>query len=406
MSRLLRLRGRVSDNLPLALGLLVVLAALGGYVTHGTYVDPGTETERVVATSWESSGQFAHEATVTNGTAAFPEGVVLRNRTAYFRHVSPHLNGTFTYAYDATAGGNLTANATVVLVLRSVAEDRSGYETVYWRVERPLANATRAGLGPGEPLDVAFGTNASAAKARAEAIERSVGGTPGTPTVGFEARLALSGTRNGRPVERTRTYRLPLRFEQGVYAVGDDGPTTAGDEHARAVAVPVEYGPVRDVGGPLALVAGLVGVVGLLVARRTGRLAVSETEREWLAYRDDRAEFDDWITPGRVRAEAVAGPSVETESLGGLVDTAIDMDGRVLEDRVRDRFVVLTEGVTYVYEPPDPFEATADTAAVSPLDLDGGPAEPTGGEQTEDAATERTDDEESPPVPDGGDTDE
>lgn len=353
-ARILRLRTLIADNLSLVVLALAVLGLIGGAVTHATYVDPGTRTEHRQVSSWESAGEFFHRATVQNGSGPFPAGAILHNRSVYYRRVTPVLNGSFAYRYAATDGGDLTANATLSLVLRSAEEDRRGNETVYWRVERSLGTASAESLAPGERLAVPFSTNATAVLDRADAIEKLLGGTPGRPELALVGRVNLTGTRNGRPVEASRVYRVPIRSRQGIYQVTDPGAVTESGERTREVAVPAAYGPLRGIGGPLLLGASVAGLVGLLAARRTGRVAVPEPERDWLAYRADRAEFDDWITTGRVADRSARGVSVETDSLEGLIDAAADTDGRVVEDGAGDRFVVFGDGVRYVYEPPPP----------------------------------------------------
>lgn len=348
----IRLRTLVWDNFALVVAALVLLGAVGGYVTYETAVDPATRTEIREVSSWESTGEFTHRATVVNGTDAFAEGTVLHNRSVYFQEMTPRLNGSFEYGYTATGSGNLTTNVSLALVSRSVTETVNDNETVYWRVERSLGATGPRSLEPGESARIPFSVNVTADKQQAASIEKQVGDTPGSPRIHLLARVDIDGVRNGQPVDRTRRYRLPVRFETGVYRVADPGPQTASGKQTREVAVPVEYSPVRRLGGPFVSVVAICGLAGLIGGRWTGRLAVSETERDWLAYRRDREEFDDWITRGRMPAQAADRARVEVDSLSGLVDTAIDTGNRVIEDCRRDQFVVLSEDIAYVYEPP------------------------------------------------------
>jgi hypothetical protein len=119
------------------------------------------------------------------------------------------------------------------------------------------------------------------------------------------------------------------------------------------------YGPVRRVGGPLAVVLSL-GVLGvLLYGRWSDSLSVSETEREWLAYRAQRSEFDEWITTGRVPVDAGGDPVIDVDTLEGLADVAIDMNNRVIEDDRREAFVVFTDRRQYRFErPPEPSDGS------------------------------------------------
>jgi len=359
-ARGLRVRALLDDYRSVVTITLLVLVIAGGVFTYTAYAVHGTTAETTVTGTWESTGEFTHQATVVNGTAAFPEDTILRNRSVYFQRATPVLNGTFAYGYTASDGGDLTANATVVLVLRSISTGDEN-ETEFWRVERRLGETRANSLSSGERLQVPFSTNVSAATVRATEIDDQLGASPGETEILILVRTSLSGNRNGKSVDRTRIYRLPITVDDGVYRVDDPGRVTESGSDREQVTVPATPGPFRRFGGPLLLIVGLVGVAGLTAARYRGDLDVSASEREWLAYRTDRAEFDDWITTARLPAERVNGTPIAVDSLEGLVDVAIDTDERVIEDRDRDRFVVLDDGVGYVYDPP----AVPPTAGVS-----------------------------------------
>lgn len=347
-----RVRIAVQDNVELVLAALVVLGLAGAYVTYATHVDPGTTVETREAANWESVGEFAHHATVAEDTAAFEQGTRLRNRSVYFRGVTPTLEGAFTYAYAASDGGDLTANVTTTLVLRSVPRTESSGESEYWRVERPVNRTRASSLGAGEQVRVPFSVNVSGAVTEARAIDEEVGPTPGQVDLFVESTVRLSGTRNGRSVDVTRRYQLPIAVQSGVYRVTDPGRVTNDGSSTERVTVPRTHGPVRRAAGPLLLVLSLAGGAALALADRRDVLAVPPEERSRLAHERTLAEFDDWITTGSVPRTARVGPRIEVDSLEGLVDVAIDTNERVIEDADRGEYVVISEGVSYVYYPP------------------------------------------------------
>ena len=132
------IRRGIAANYALVVLCLVLLGAVGGYLTYATHIAPGTATETREVSSWQSSGTFSHQATVINGTTAFSEGTVLRNRSVYFSELSPELNGTFRYVYEAE-DGNLTTETTVLLRYRAVESSDDGNGTIYWEVTQPVA---------------------------------------------------------------------------------------------------------------------------------------------------------------------------------------------------------------------------------------------------------------------------
>jgi hypothetical protein len=350
--RSIRLRSVLDRYFVAVLIAVVLVGVVGGYLTYTAYGTTATTTETRQETSWESTGTFTHNAVVVNDTAVYDEGDVLRNRSTYFRELTPRLNGSFLYRYTASDGGNLTADITTSLVLRSAEQRDSGQSVEYWRLDSELSTQTVRGLAPGERLRVPYAVNVTAASQRLERVDRQFGTTPGEKTARIRTTLTLSGTRNGEPVTETRTYALPLSVSNSLYSVQSDGPTTNSGGQTTTVEVATTPGPLSAYGGPLTLLAALIAGGGLVAGRTTGAFGVSAQERDWLAYRNARAEFDDWITVATVPASVRRDPDIAVESLEGLVDIAIDTDERVLEARDSDIFVVLDGDRTYAYRPP------------------------------------------------------
>ena len=366
--------------------VLVALVALGGFLTYGAYGQTTERTETSVTTevTWTSTGQFTHQATVINDTQVFEVGETLENRSAYFRKIAPRLNGSFVYNYTADSG-ELTTEASTTLVIRAVADEETGTQREYWRTERPL-DRTTATLVPGETLRQSFSQNVSRLATEIERIQTELGTTAGTTETEIVTTVQLDGTRNGQQVTTNRTYRLPLTIEDDLYRVNDSGAVVEqGDRPNRTTeTVVVPAGPLWRYGGPLALLTGLLGLSGLTYGRYAGHVPITEREREYLDYRSDRNEFDEWITEARFPADRVEATDsrVETTSLAGLVDLAIDTDRRVLEVADRKEYLVLDGDVVYTYDAPtlreagdDPLEPGSASADGSTATADGTDAE-------------------------------
>jgi len=333
----------------------LVLVALGGFLVYGAYGQTNERTETTVTNEvvWTSAGQFTHQATVINDTEVFEEGQTLRNRSTYFQKIAPRLNGSFVYNYTADSG-ELTTETSLHLRVRSVdPEAESSRE--YWRIERQLDQATVT-LAPNESARVSFSQNVSRIARDIERIQTQLGTSTGTTETTVLASVELNGTRNGQLVSTNRTYSLPLTIGSDLYRVNDSGPVVQQGERSvrNSQTVIVEAGPIWRYGGPLAVLAGLVGLVGLAYGRYSGQLPVTDHERAYLDYRNDRTEFDEWITEATFPAGRVedADTSIETTSLAGLVDLAIDTDRRVIEVADDESYLVLDSDVVYYYDAP------------------------------------------------------
>lgn len=333
--------------------LVVVLAllgaaALGGFLTYTAYAAPGTTTETRTVSSWETTPDLDHAATVTRDNEVFRTGRTLENRDVYYTRISPILDGTFRTGYRTTGEGSLDTSVEVDLVIRAVSEESN---ITYWRVGRSLASRETTDLAPGEVTATTFSLNISQVESRRDRVTGSLGGTAGTVETVVVARTTYDGSVNGREVSRTRGQEFPLVIEENTYRIRTDGVRGGRFTQSERVAVRNEPSPLRATAGPVLLALGLLGLAGLVVGQRTGRLELTAGERARLVHERERSEFEEWITAGRVSEAALDGPAVTVESLEGLVDIAIDTDRRVIETDT-GRYFVPGDGLVYRYTSP------------------------------------------------------
>lgn len=344
-----RLRITLNDHAGSVVLICLVFAGVGGYLSFSAYGQANTATEPVQTSSWESSARFSYNATVTDPAAAFDPGEQLSDKREYIRSVAPILNGSLQYSYTASESGTLNVSASPVVVLQSVSDQREGPRVEYWRLDSAIAESNTAELSPGESLAVPFELNVSAAAQRLETVDERVGGTPGEKKLVVAVETQKTGTLNGEQINETTSYTLPISVDENTYRVDDPGPVTEGDSQTAQRTVATDPGPLAGFGGPLLLV---LGVVGVGVGGYGRYISVSKRERDWLAYRNAREEFADWITVAQVVEDDLPAPSMLMETLVGLVDIAVDTDNRVIEERSRDRFLIFDGETLYAYDPP------------------------------------------------------
>jgi hypothetical protein len=340
----------------------LVLAAVGGWMTYGAYAAPGTHTEERTVEEWTVEGSFSHRATVNDAAdgTVFEPGTTVRNRSVYFERVMPVLEGSFALTYAGT-DAPLDLRLEQRLVVRSVEPAARDEEpTAYWERRRSLAT-TETTLRPGEQTTHPFSVNVTRTVQRASNVSERLG-DPGEIRISVD--VAVAATRRTAGAETRRlNFTLPIESQTGVYRVAAQ-PRRETFSRTETVEVPNDPGPTREVGGPLLLFVGALGAVGLVVARRNDVIAVSDAEREWLAYRDDRTDFEEWISTARLPDESYRLPEADAASLADLADIAIDTDSPVVFDPETEAYHVIHDGVRYTYDPP----AVADESAAPPAD--------------------------------------
>ncbi|MEF8822078.1 MAG: DUF5305 domain-containing protein [Halovenus sp.] len=304
----------------------------------------------VEESSWSSTAVYSHEAAVQTETAVFEQGAVLEDQPAYLSSVAPVLNGTFQYGYNASDSGDLSVAVDQTLVVRAVG-DEGTFE--FWREETDLGSERVSSLQPGERAAVPFSLNVTDTRLRIEEIESQLDGSTGDTEIIVQSNVTISGQRNGVAVNETNGYQIRIDDQGTAYRVGNDEPVTDSDQQFRPETVTASYGPLRSLLAPALFVLSAIGLAGLVAGRRQGRFELSEAEREWLRYRAEADEFEEWLSTGTIPDEALSRTTVRVETLEDLVDLAIDSNRRVVRDHSRGLCAVLLEETVYTYDLPE-----------------------------------------------------
>jgi hypothetical protein len=352
------------------LAAALLLAGVGGVLTYDAYGASNTQVETRTVDQGRLTGTYDHRATVSGPAAGTPfeQNATVRNRSVYFERLMPVLSGEFGLRYGGEGAVDVRVRRAVALV--NVESGEGDQRTVYWRQNRSVTTRSVT-LAAGERTTIPFRVNVTAATQAAQAVNDRVG-APGESRVVVVTSVVATQT---EPPGRTKrlTVRLPVESDGSVYRVTAE-QTTATYSRTVSERVAATPGPLRAVGGPVLLVVGVLVAGGLGVLRSRDAIALSEREREWLAYRDDRADFDEWINTVSLPAGAVGTDVATAASLADLVDLAIDADEPVVHDPESSRYVVFHEGIPITYRPPadpsgeDPL-AAADKPAVDPSTL-------------------------------------
>jgi len=345
----LRVRAVLSSRFNVILAVCLVLAAVGAGLVYTTHVDPGTETETRTVSSLTVESEYAYSAEVTQPNPVFATGTVLDGRDTFFTQVSPELDVEVATRYTAPSAEDVTVEMSSILVLRNVGEGG----TVYWRETEPLTTETASPVAPDETVTAAFDLNSAAIDERAASIDEQLGASPGQTETLVRTDIVVDGTVGGVPTTRSQTVDMTIDRTGDTYTVNDPGLESDTTEQTEDVTVERSYGVLRSFGGPIVLIVGLVAGGGLGYARREGELKLTAAEQEYLSYRDDRSEFNEWITSFRLPASVHDRPEATASSLRDLVDFAIDNDTGVVEDPTTGRFHAVAGECVYTYRPPD-----------------------------------------------------
>ncbi|MCL9816988.1 DUF5305 domain-containing protein [Natronocalculus amylovorans] len=351
----LQLRKTIGEQQTLIIIGCVLCILLGGWLAYGAYVSPETVTEQQTVSTWSLEHEFEHSAIVTEPNSVFATGTVLEDRNIYFGTLAPVLDVNYGTTYSGESDG-VTVTEEATLIYRSVDDDSN---VVYWSEEEPLDNHTADDLQAGEHTELAFEIETEALEDRLNNISNELGSDPGSVEVFVEAESTIEGTINGESVTLTRDHRMELDLGGNTYTVDDPGTISESFDETTTVTRTVEPGPLGQYGGPLFVLAGLVGVAGLLVGRQNELFTLTDAERDWLTYKQNRTNFDEWITTVSLPAQVHDRPYATAQTLADLVDFAIDADAAVTEDPETHVCYVLGDDLVYRFTPPTEPASTA-----------------------------------------------
>jgi hypothetical protein len=346
----LQIWSRIERWSTVVLVVCLVAAGVGGLFVYDVYATEGTTTETRTVTDGRIEGSFTHRATITERAedTPFEPNETVDDRSVYFQRIMPVLEGSFTLTYT---GGDAPLDVRVrrAVVVENVESTSEGESTVYWRQNRSIRTVERT-VESGERVTVPFELNVTATRAAARNVSERVG-APGETQISVVTTVVATRQDGASRSERV-VVPLSVDPDGDVYRVSAD-PSTESFSRTVTERVPADPGPLRSVGGPVLLVVGLLGTVGAGLVTVRDDLGLSETERAWLRYRDDRADFEEWINRMTLPDDAVETPDGEAETLGDLVDFAIDTDAAVVEDPERGAYFVFDDGRTFAFDPPE-----------------------------------------------------
>ena len=333
--------------------VLVVLVAVGGFFIYTVQTAPETETETdsEIVETWTASSSFSHSAEVQRDTAVFAAGERLHDRPLYFSQLMPQLDGSYEVTYSGDVD-SATVSLSLERVIRSAEEIDDGV-FVHWEERETIATETVDGLAPGESATVEFGVDTNDTSNRVSTIEDDLGASPGQTEVLVVAETTLQGEAADWSPTVNQDDQLELELGGGTYSVSTDVGEAVTEERTEVVEreVPVEHSALEEFGGPLLVVFGLLGLLGIGYARYTGWPDIEEDDRQRVSFDRAREDYDDWISTGRL-PESDNRTRVTLDSLEDLVDVAIDSNSRVIEHGDGPSYAVLAGDVRYVYAPP------------------------------------------------------
>ncbi|MEF8771708.1 DUF5305 family protein [Halodesulfurarchaeum sp.] len=337
--------------------LLFIGVLIGGWATYTSVIHPGTTEEVEETDVWSIDTTFTHEATVFVENPVYENGTTLEDRSTYFTALSPRFNGTYTATYQSQTDEPLSLEIQRLLVITAQDEDQ-----IYWTNTTSAGSSVKKTLDPGETVIASVSVNATKFDQRRNDIVDAIGSSPGETTLSLVFDVTAEGVVDGNPTEVSFSDQVPIAVASDSYTIEQGIGSEETITRETVTAVPSEYGPLMQVGGPLLVLVSLLilGVLGY--AWWEDGFELTDTEQEYLEYHENRSEFDEWIVKTTVPDALTNQETSEAETLTDLVDFAIDSDVAALEDPETKAVYAVAPEVTITYHPPPAVDSREESA--------------------------------------------
>jgi hypothetical protein len=339
---LLRYRQLIAENYAVILAVLLIIGSAGAWMGYTAFLSPSTVSEEQTVSTWSKTSEFTHGAEVTKRNPVYDVGTRLRDRQAYFPLIAPFLGGEYEFGYAASANATVDAETTLDLIIRS----KDGEKT-YWRSAERLSASNDSDLQAGETLRTSYRFNLNRSRTTLERIDETFGETIGDPEVVVRANTRVTGTMNGRPVDRTFTSSVVLTPDGDAFVVDDPGRVRDSFSQTRTVTSEREYSLLWQLSASALLFVGFGGALAFAWLRRIDWFALTPQEQNLLT----RDRYEEWISHADLPTslDYPDSKTVSVRSLMDLVDVAADSNNRVLYDPEQRRYAVLDDQRCYVY---------------------------------------------------------
>ncbi|MCU4974381.1 DUF5305 domain-containing protein [Halobacteria archaeon AArc-m2/3/4] len=313
---------------------LVVIGVLATVATGWVVANPDTSTTTQQVGS-ETVSTDLHTSAVVTQDGLWTEGTVLEDSSVYILNATPVLTvepRTSVPTDDAAVSHELTVRYEAT---------RNG--EVFWE-ETDVILDTDATVEDGVATSEAS-IDMEALLERKHDLQREVGGVGSIDIV-----LDLDAEYDIGTAADTQTISAPVQLTERAYSL--EGSLSASTSHPQTDEIEVTESANPFLVGGLALLATIAfGAATLTIVR-------SPVDVEAARQEVHKRRYAEWISHGTIPMW-IGDHHVSLDSLEDVVDVAIDTHERVVHDRQRGLFAVVSDDVVYYYSNRGFWEETA-----------------------------------------------
>lgn len=321
-----RLKYWVGNNWMFLSVVLFTLFIVSAGIAVSTYTNPPVEVIETTEDEQRISIATSSSAVVNEENELYEKGEVLENRPVYFSQLVDNIS----YHTHVTAPIETETEVEAKSELMLVGETTDGEQ--FWSTVRPLSSSTATIVRTEQKVHTV--------KLNITEIQSELG----------EKKSDL----NGRGVFST-TLRTTVEYDTGQYTnteqltseLSADGnqiriqQPSATQTHADTQIIRTERDPINQ-----RLVAFVLAGIILMILLASTVIYGPRIDTDKLQYDIEHIQYAEWISEGEIPTSPDREP-VKIDNLSDLVNTAIDMNGRVIYNDTYNVYGVITDDILY-----------------------------------------------------------
>lgn len=337
--RIKRLQSLTSEKFTLILPIVIVCLIVSGFFVYSSFYMPEYRDVAVETPWYTVDSRYEYQAVVSEENPLWPVGTTLTDNPVYFFAAAPELQTTFTFLVEGEdVDLNVVTHTVAVLSMKDP-------ETTYWSKEVVIAE--RAGPLQSGAFQNSLTLNIEDMQERLNEIKEALGFQRGNPVVEIVTTTVFSGTVDGKQVDESRAYLMPITLGQGHYAISDKLDTTEVIT-AREMQTTEIYPPAPQQYAAVVLLLVSVGMLFWVILSRFRHAETSAGMLQALEQEAAHARYRDWMSQGRFD-HSIGAHRIELGSLEDIISAAVDMNQRVIYDSDEKIYFFIHDSILYVH---------------------------------------------------------
>ena len=340
---------------------LGILFTFSSYQIYIKYTNPSFEDKNIIVSSYTQHGTYLYSTIVSKQSPLYLKGTVLdMNESAYYFVTSPIPEFSFVYRINASDSANITATPKVSIIAMCKKNDNHN-KKILWQREFPVTPTSS--IGPyivkntdgSDNFSYRFTFNAAAIENNVENTYHKLDYSPKHSNTFYPSDIeyeiktlvTYNGTINGKQVENTTSFVLPMTMTKSYYELSNDVSTNITNYNNETVSVQNPF-TIKTIKYPLAsMLISIIAIIGIIYCRaiyNPNLVHMAKLEQERM-----HSQFREFISEGKIPENKNSLMAIEIASLQELINAAVDMNERVIYDSSENIYFVIHNGVLYYF---------------------------------------------------------